>query len=251
MGDLWVFGYGSLMWRPGFAHVETHRARLFGYRRALCIASFVHRGTPERPGLVLGLDRGGSCLGLAFRVPGEREGEVIDYLRERELVTNVYLERRLPIRLDNGQMVEGVQDVVLVRAGTPDRADHPLCRLVGVERSGILLMSSVDHVGDGLDHLSVVEPDRQPAFEIDVGDQLALAQVIYDLAFELAGNAEGQAKAGAAAVEAEHQSRPFRRAAMHERGDAQRAPVSEKPRPVRLDMREARPPHQRAVAEHP
>ena len=92
MGDFWVFGYGSLMWKPGFAHVETLHARLHGYRRALCVRSYVHRGTPERPGLVLGLDRGGSCLGMAFRVPGDLEDEVVAYLRERELVTNVYLE---------------------------------------------------------------------------------------------------------------------------------------------------------------
>lgn len=117
MGDFWVFGYGSLMWRPGFAHVEMHRARLFGYRRALCVRSFVHRGTPERPGLVLGLDRGGSCLGLAFRVPGELEGEVVAYLRERELVTHVYRERTLPVRLDSGESVPALTYVV-------DRA-HP------------------------------------------------------------------------------------------------------------------------------
>lgn len=112
MDDFWVFGYGSLMWRPGFAHVETRKARLFGYRRALCVHSHVHRGTPDRPGLVLGLDRGGSCIGLAFRVPGDLSGEVIAYLRERELVTNVYLERRLPVRLHGGPVVEALAYVV-------------------------------------------------------------------------------------------------------------------------------------------
>ena len=112
MGDFWVFGYGSLIWRPGFAHVETRRARLFGYRRSLCVYSFVHRGTRERPGLVLGLDRGGSCIGLAFRVPGELRDEVLAYLRERELVTSVYLERMLDIRLDGGGMVEAVAYIV-------------------------------------------------------------------------------------------------------------------------------------------
>lgn len=112
MGDFWVFGYGSLMWRPGFAHVETARARLHGFRRSLCVRSFVHRGTPERPGLVLGLDRGGSCVGLAFRVPLELSDEVLAYLRERELVTSVYLERQLPVRLDAGQTVMAVTYIV-------------------------------------------------------------------------------------------------------------------------------------------
>lgn len=112
MGDFWVFGYGSLMWRPGFAHVETHRARLHGFRRSLCVWSHVYRGTPERPGLVLGLDRGGSCVGLAFRVPLELREEVLAYLRDRELVTSVYIERTLPVRLESGENVAAVTYVV-------------------------------------------------------------------------------------------------------------------------------------------
>ncbi|ESX04962.1 MULTISPECIES: gamma-glutamylcyclotransferase [unclassified Mesorhizobium] len=117
MGDFWVFGYGSLIWRPGFAHVETRRARLYGYRRSLCVYSFVHRGTRQRPGLVLGLDRGGSCIGLAFRVPGELRDEVLTYLRERELVTSVYLERVLDVSLDGngaaaGERVKAVAYIV-------------------------------------------------------------------------------------------------------------------------------------------
>ena len=112
MGDFWVFGYGSLIWRPGFAHVETRRARLHGFRRALCVRSFRHRGTEERPGLVLGLDRGGSCVGLAFRVPGGLRDEVMAYLRERELVTKVYEERILSVTLDDGTRVPALAYVV-------------------------------------------------------------------------------------------------------------------------------------------
>jgi cation transport protein ChaC len=90
--DLWVFGYGSLLWRPGFAFTEKVPARVTGLHRSLCIYSFVHRGTPERPGLVLGLDRGGACRGMAFRVAPEHREATVHYLREREQATSVYLE---------------------------------------------------------------------------------------------------------------------------------------------------------------
>ena len=99
-GELWVFGYGSLMWRPGFEFLERVPARLIGLHRALCVYSFVHRGTPERPGLVLGLDRGGMCRGIAFRVAGSARIETVAYLRAREQVTTVYLETVRRIELE-------------------------------------------------------------------------------------------------------------------------------------------------------
>jgi cation transport protein ChaC len=100
-GDLWVFGYGSLMWRPGFDFVERVQARLIGEHRALCVYSFDHRGTPERPGLVLGLDRGGACRGIAFRVRAAMRADVVAYLRAREQTTNVYREVMRSVWLDN------------------------------------------------------------------------------------------------------------------------------------------------------
>jgi cation transport protein ChaC len=88
-GDLWVFGYGSLMWRPGFEFIEQVPARLIGEHRALCVYSFDHRGTPEKPGLVLGLDRGGACRSVAFRVAAKQRGDTIDYLRPRRTTTPI------------------------------------------------------------------------------------------------------------------------------------------------------------------
>ncbi|MBW9054361.1 gamma-glutamylcyclotransferase [Rhizobium mesosinicum] len=112
MDEFWVFGYGSLMWNPGFEFVERWQALVRGYRRSLCVRSFVHRGSRENPGLVLGLDRGGACRGTAFRVAPDNRDEVIDYLRARELVTNVYLERHLPLQLPDGRSVRAVAYVV-------------------------------------------------------------------------------------------------------------------------------------------
>ena len=102
MNELWVFGYGSLMWRPGFPFEAQAPGLLNGAHRALCVYSILHRGTREQPGLVLGLDRGGACRGVAFRVAQGAEEETVAYLREREQVTDVYLAAHLTVRLLNG-----------------------------------------------------------------------------------------------------------------------------------------------------
>jgi cation transport protein ChaC len=102
MNELWVFGYGSLMWRPGFPFEAQAPGLLNGAHRALCVYSVLHRGTREQPGLVLGLDRGGACRGVVFRVTRGAEEKTVAYLREREQVTDVYLEARRNVRLLDG-----------------------------------------------------------------------------------------------------------------------------------------------------
>lgn len=99
---LWVFGYGSLMWRQGFPHVESRQAVLRGWHRALCITSIEHRGTAERPGVVLGLDRGGVCRGLVFRVPARQVARTLDYLNDREMGTYSYRQVFLPVWTPKG-----------------------------------------------------------------------------------------------------------------------------------------------------
>ncbi len=113
-GDLWVFGYGSLMWDPGFAFADRQIATLDGFARRFCMDSIHYRGTEEDPGLVLALDQeaGAECHGTAFRVvPAERE-QVLSYLRERELISSAYLERWLDIRLTSGPTVNAVTYVI-------------------------------------------------------------------------------------------------------------------------------------------
>ncbi|MDX2201156.1 MAG: gamma-glutamylcyclotransferase [Hyphomicrobiaceae bacterium] len=95
----WIFAYGSLMWRPGFACVEAQPAELVGFRRCFCVYSVHHRGTRARPGLVLGLDRGGACTGIAFRVAPENAPAIEAYLRAREQVEGVYRAVHVPVEL--------------------------------------------------------------------------------------------------------------------------------------------------------
>lgn len=103
-GDFWVFGYGSLMWRPGFPYLECRAALLRGWHRAFCVYSQHYRGTKEKPGLVLGLDRGGACRGRAFLVAAEDGPAVAEYLHGREMISGVYEPRWVAVETPEGRL---------------------------------------------------------------------------------------------------------------------------------------------------
>ena len=108
--DLWVFGYGSLMWKPGFDFDLRVKAALPGYIRRFCLDSITYRGTPAYPGLVLALDaaKDQTCEGVAFRVPATQRDDTHQYLRDRELDTYAYIEQFLPVRLETGETVDAL-----------------------------------------------------------------------------------------------------------------------------------------------
>ena len=108
----WVFGYGSLIWNPGFAHVSAQQGLLRGAHRSLSIVSHYHRGTVEHPGLVFGLSRGGSCRGMVFEVADSEWAGVRSYLQQREQVTAVYRDVMRPVRLSDGRTVSALAFLV-------------------------------------------------------------------------------------------------------------------------------------------
>ena len=144
--ELWVFGYGSLMWRPGFAFAERVAATLPGRRRAFCIFSVHHRGTYERPGLVLGLAPGGSVRGKAYRIAPADWAEVYAYLLEREQPTETYVEARRFVRLADGRRVEAL--VFLSDVHHPQWAGA-----LSLERQAELIAGATGLSGRNVDYL--------------------------------------------------------------------------------------------------
>ncbi|MEM9523314.1 MAG: gamma-glutamylcyclotransferase [Pseudomonadota bacterium] len=112
--SLWVFGYGSLMWNPGFPISESVLARLQGYHRSFCMRSIHHRGTETEPGLVLALDMlsSSACDGIAFQVTPGQEEETLAYLRDRELVSAAYDECFVTLDLTDGRRVRALTYVI-------------------------------------------------------------------------------------------------------------------------------------------
>jgi cation transport protein ChaC len=144
--ERWVFGYGSLMWRPGFPFVERQSATLYGRRRAFCIYSVHHRGTYERPGLVLGLAPGGSVRGAAYRVAEKDWAEVYAYLREREQPTETYVEASAEVRLGDSRRVRTL--IFLSDLAHPQWAG-----VLSLERQAELIAGAVGLSGPNVDYL--------------------------------------------------------------------------------------------------
>lgn len=167
--EIWVFAYGSLMWNPGFPHLEVRRGRLYGFHRRFCIYSHVYRGTPERPGLVLGLDRGGSCEGLAFRVPAGEADEVLEYLYARELVTEVYIPRWVRIATPDGE-VRAASFVV-------DRAHEQYTGELELEATAELIRRGVGISGPGIEYLRNTVHHME-ALGLATGDLKRILQLI-------------------------------------------------------------------------
>lgn len=145
---MWVFGYGSLIWNPGFAFAERRLAVLPGFSRSFCMRSVHHRGTPEAPGLVLALDRaeGAACQGLAFRAEDGAEDAVLTMLRERELISSAYLEEVHPVRLDQGGEVRATVFVV-------DRAHVQYCGGLPLDEQAAIISRATGGRGGNAEYL--------------------------------------------------------------------------------------------------
>lgn len=168
--EYWVFGYGSLMWRPGFPFAERRRARLNGYRRAFCIYSVHHRGTYERPGLVLGLVSGGSVTGAAYRVAEADWAATYAYLVEREQPTETYVERHVRVALEDGRKVEALTFL-------SDRAHPQWAGSLTLEVQARLIAGAAGLSGPNVDYLrDLILKLRDEGIRDDFMDQL-LARV--------------------------------------------------------------------------
>lgn len=144
--DFFVFAYGSLMWRPDFPFAEIEPAVLHGYHRAFCITSTHYRGSVERPGLVLGLDRGGKCVGRLYRIAAKDAAEVAEYLHQRELITGCYVPKRVTLRLPEARRQQGIAYVA-------DRAHYQYAGKLTDETAARIIRNAVGVIGSNREYL--------------------------------------------------------------------------------------------------
>jgi len=142
----WVFGYGSLIWNPGFAYVSAQQGLLKGAHRSLSIVSHYHRGTVERPGLVFGLTRGGSCRGMMFEVADADWAAVYAYLQEREQVTSVYRDVIRPVHLADGRVVSALAFLV-------DERHEQFAGSLSIDQQLAMVRSGVGLSGRNVDYV--------------------------------------------------------------------------------------------------
>lgn len=149
MRDLWIFGYGSLMWNPGFEHDARQVATLHGYRRSFCMHSIEHRGTREAPGLVLALEEtpDAHCHGVAFLPTPAQAARTLTYLRERELVTDAYLERTCDVTLADGRRVRALTYVM-------DLNHVQYARGLTLEEQAVIIARAVGGRGPNTEYLT-------------------------------------------------------------------------------------------------
>ena len=164
-GDFWVFGYGSLMWDPGFDHTAAEPALLHGFHRSFCMYSKRHRGTPARPGLVLALDWGGCCRGMAFRVARNEANPVLDYLWDREMVRYAYLPRAVQVTVD-GARVPGITFVADRRHESYAGRLAPAAAAAVIRKAHGGRGSNRDYLVSTIEHLRVFGITAGPIHEL-------------------------------------------------------------------------------------
>jgi cation transport protein ChaC len=169
-GDLWLFAYGSLMWDPGFPYCTAKPAVLYGHHRRFCVYSHGHRGTPARPGLVLGLDRGGACKGIAYRIPAVDVPRALAYLWRREMQSRVYRMKSLRVRTQGGRIITAHAFVV-------DRAHPAYASDLSLAETARLICQGIGRRGTARQYLENVVRELERLGIVD-GPLHRLAQVV-------------------------------------------------------------------------
>jgi cation transport protein ChaC len=176
---VWVFGYGSLIWNPAFHFAERRTGTIYGYHRRFCLWTHLGRGCPERPGLVLGLERGGSCRGVAYRVAPELGADELEIIRRREMISGAYVPRWLEAHTAHGK----VRAIAFVINHAHERyarllPDDEVAQVIATAQG--FLGPCADYLINTVDHLAELGIHDRPLERLR--DRVAALQVATDSA---------------------------------------------------------------------